>query len=635
MAKSRNELNPMKAANKGYFDKRSAGKKTGSHAGLENPIEYRISMARPRTHYFDITLTLNEPGTGPVDFVLPVWAPGAYSIAEFEKNVVSFSASDARGFLPHAKVRKNAWRINSRGLPLEVKYAVYAFDRSSSRSYLDSDHAVLNLVNLLVYPEGHENDRQILRLSPSSYCRNVSTSLVRIRRDPPTFSAPDYDTLVDSPIMVGDLRIYAFRSEGKMHEVAIFGGESVDQANLVRKLKRIVEVASHVYGELPYEKYAFLIDVDGDVTDDGLEHRSSTYCLVPRFAFTTGPGTNRMFGLFCHEFFHLWNVKRMSPSSLVEIDYGRESYTKSLWISEGITTYYEHLLLRRARIYSVPEFLDNIVDLINRYLSTPGRHLQSAEEASYDTWVKFYKPSENSINSEISYYTVGALLGMAIDLQIRRNTGSGKNLDDVMRTVYRETYGKGCGFTDEEFQTTCEKIAGTGLDDFFGNYVRGTNDIPLDHYLGFAGLRLVPRSNGGSHGFAGIKLVQKAEVPVIDSVLSSTPAVEGGLFPGDEVIGVDESRVDKASLRFQVENSRAGKTLSFTVSRSGRLRDVTVRLGKRPTCQYRVQKKLMANDEQKLIFKNWLGQDWENRIDYEDLAVSPAVDWLFFKPDYF
>jgi predicted metalloprotease with PDZ domain len=386
---------------------------------------------------------------------------------------------------------------------------------------------------------------------------------------------------------------------------------------------------------LPYERYAFLIDVDGDVIDDGLEHRNSTYCLVPRFAFTTKPGANRMFGLFCHEFFHLWNVKRMSPSSLVEIDYGRESYTNSLWISEGITTYYEHILLRRARIYTVPEFLDSIADLIDRYLSTPGRHLQSAEESSYDAWIKFNRPSENSVNTEISYYTVGALLGMAIDLQIRRNTGSKRNLDDVMRTVYRETYGKGHGFTDEEFQTTCEKIAGKNLDDFFENHVRGTNEIPLDRYLGFAGLRLVPKSDGGNHGFAGIKLVQKTEVPIIDSVLSSTPAVEGELFPGDEVIGVDGNRVDKRTLRFQVENSRPGKTLLFTVSRSGRLREIAVKLGRRPACQYRLQKKPMANDEQKLLFKNWLLEDWGNRIEYEDRAISPAVDWLFFKPDYF
>jgi predicted metalloprotease with PDZ domain len=325
---------------------------------------------------------LKEVPAEPVDFVMPVWAPGSYSVTESERNLISFEAFDNRGTLHHSKLRKNVWRVDAGMAPLSIKYQVYAFERSSSSSYLDVDHAVLTLGTILGYPNGYERKKAILRLSPSGYCRNVSTGLARLAQDPPTFVAADYDDLVDSPIMVGDFKSHFFYRGGKKHEVAIFGGEELNQKRLVNQLGSIVSAASRVYEELPYERYVFLIDVDGNMPDDGLEHHNSTYCLVPRLAFTTEHGLKRMLGLFCHEFFHLWNVKRMRPAPLVRIDYERESYTKSLWVAEGITTYYEHLLLRRAKIYSVSEFLDNVADLINRYLSTPGRRFQSAEAST-------------------------------------------------------------------------------------------------------------------------------------------------------------------------------------------------------------------------------------------------------------
>ena len=609
--------------------------RNASSAKSNDAIEYRILMANPEMHYFDVSIVLGQAGSGPVDFELPVWAPGAYLIGEFAKNLISFSASDRQGLLHHSKVKKNVWRVESRGSGLRIRYKVYAFERTSSRSYLDADHAVLNLADLVMLPRGREHARVTLVLSPRSYCNKVSTSLVRLSSDPPTFAAPDFDSLVDSPIMVGNSNSHTFEVGGKEHEVAIFAGEEIDQKSLIDRLSRIVKAASQVYGELPYDRYVFLIDVDGDVRDDGLEHRYSTYCVVPRLAFTTEQGFKRMLGLFCHEFFHLWNVKRMTPAPLVRVNYGEESYTNLLWVSEGITTYYEHLLLRRAGIYSVPEFLDNIADLINRYRATPGRRSQSAEESSYDTWIKFYRPTSNSVNIEISYYTIGALLGLALDLEIRRNTGSRRSLDDVMRTVYRDTYKAGRGFTDGEFQAACETAAGEKLDGFFENHVRGRTDIPLDRNLGFAGLRLIPKPDSGGMGFAGIMLMPKTERPILESVLASSPAMVGGLFPEDEVIGVNKIRVDRENLRFLIEHAKPGEALIFTVNRAGLLRDVRIEVGRREAHQYRIAKKSRASDEEKALFKKWLHQDWSRRLGDSDLAVPPAVDWLFFKPDYF
>ena len=596
-------------------------------------------MARAKTHTFDVTLVLKDVADGPMDFVMPVWAPGAYRIAEFERNITTIKAEDARGRLGLSKLRKNAWRVEARGEPLRVRYCVYSFERTTSVSYLDSDHALLSPVTLLLCPKGYEARRTIVRLSPAGYCKNISTSLTRMKGALPTFVAQDYDQLVDSPIMIGNFRRHSFVEEGKVHEVAICGGEEIDQERVVHDIRRIVAAASGVFGGLPYDRYVFLIEVDGDVGDDGMEHRCSTYCLVPRLAFTTEHGIKRMDGLFCHEFFHLWNVKRVTPAPLAHLDYEREQYTNSLWIAEGITTYYEHLLLRRAKIYSVPEFLDNIADLINRYLATPGRRLQSAEESSYDSWIKFYRPYENSVNAEISYYTLGALLGMTIDLSIRRATRGEKSLDDVMKKIFSDTGGKGSGYTDQEFKEACDSVAGENLDGLFETHVRGATDIKFDHYLGYAGLTLVPWSGAeGKGAYAGLKFVDTKQEPFVDSVLSDTPAAEAGIFPGDELIGVDGIRFDKIkfkeNLRFYVENSKPGRTLTFTVGRAGRLEEVRVRLGRRPVVRYKIQPQQSVNAEQRSLFRGWVGHDLQ-KFEYSDWVLSPSVDWLFIKPDYF
>jgi len=596
-------------------------------------------MARANTHTFDVTLVLKNVADGPMDFVMPVWAPGAYRIAEFERNITTIEAADAKGPLGLSKVRKNAWRVEARGEPLRVKYSVYSFERTTAVSYLDTDHALINPVTLLLCPKGYEALRTIVRLSPAGYCKNISTSLTRLKGALPSFVAQDYDQLVDSPIMIGNFRRHTFIEGGKAHEVAIYGGEEVDQERVVHDIRRIVAAASGVFGGLPYDRYVFLIEVNGEVGDDGMEHRFSTYCLVPRLAFTTEHGIKRMDGLFCHEFFHLWNVKRVTPAPLAHLDYEKEQYTSSLWIAEGITTYYEHLLLRRTKIYSVPEFFDNIADLINRYLATPGRRLQSAEESSYDTWIKFYRPYENSVNAEISYYTLGALLGMTIDLSVRRATGGEKSLDDVMKKIFRDTGRKSSGYTDEEFKEACDSVAGENLDGLFEAHVRGATDIQFDRYLGYAGLTLAPRSGAeGKGAYAGLKFADTKQEPFVDSVLSDTPAAEAGISPGDELIGVDGIRFDKIkfkeNLRFYVENSEPGRTLTFTVGRAGRLKDVRVRLGRRPVIRYKIQRRQNVNAEQRSLFKGWVDQDLQ-KIDYSDWVLSPSVDWLFFKPDYF
>jgi predicted metalloprotease with PDZ domain len=224
---------------------------------------------------------------------------------------------------------------------------------------------------------------------------------------------------------------------------------------------------------------------------------------------------------------------------------------------------------------------------------------------------------------------------MTIDLEIRKATKSEKCLDDAMKKTYQDTYRKGLGYTDEQFQAACEFVAGRSLDGLFESCVRGTRDIPFGHYLGFAGLELVPRPDTRGRGFAGIKLASNTEKPILDSILWATPALKAGLYPGDEVIAVDGIRVDRENLRFFVENSKPGRLVRLTVSRAGRLREIPLRPGSRPIHQYRIQKRRRADSGEKLLFKRWLDQDWGAQVEYDDWNLPPAIDWLFLKRDYF
>jgi predicted metalloprotease with PDZ domain len=594
---------------------------------------------------------------------MPVWTPGSYAVDEFERNVQEFSAYGEDGsHILWEKVQKNVWRIKTAdNRTVRARYRVYAYEYTVETSYLDIDHAVLNAASSLMYPEGYEKQEIMLRVIPFRGWKCVSTGLERYGNSRLIFVAPNYDTLVDSPIVIGNQEVYSFTVGGVPHEVAIFGAKNNDNVNAVidtkrfiSDLKRIVEASIPVYGEMPHDRYVFLIDITGNKPEDGLEHHNSTYCHVQRSAFEPKNVYHRMLGLFGHEYFHLWNVKRMRPANLGPFNYGKENYTKLLWVSEGITTYYEHIILRRANIYTVPEYLDSLADQFNRYLATPGRKVQSAEESSFDTWVKFCRPNENTINTVISYYTIGCILGWMLDMAIRHQTDNTKTLDNVMQRAYTETYKRdGRGYTYEEFHDACERIAGTRLDDIFENHVRGTKEIDFDYYLGFAGLKLEDKKSPSSKknegekqpstkdkGFLGVKLkLGETGRITVESVLVDTPAYRDGLYAKDEIIAADGNRTDdQKTLSFYVENREPGSTIRLTVSRDGKIRNVKVYLGSKPVFLYRIQRKEKATASEKKLFSKWLDQDWDKEIKYEEeraySSSSPAADRLFFNPSF-
>ena len=326
-------------------------------------------------------------------------------------------------------------------------------------------------------------------MPPSGW--KIATGLPAVNGQPNTFRAENFDVLYDSPVEVSNFKQIDFLVRGVPHRIVIDGEGNYDPERLRTSVQKIVEAETAMFGGIPYHDYTFILHLRSN-TGGGLEHLNSTALGFRRFGFSDEKGYQSFNSLVAHEFFHLWNVKRIRPDALGPFDYTKENYTRLLWVAEGITEYYGNLMLSRARAHFQQAYLDHLAQQIQDFEELPGRKVMSAEESSFDTWIKFYRPDENTVNSQISYYDKGELLGLLLDLDIRRRTGGARSLDDVMRYLDTEFYLKGRNYTPADFQKACELAGGASLEDFFARYVRGKDDLEAvyNRMLAGAGLRL-------------------------------------------------------------------------------------------------------------------------------------------------
>jgi predicted metalloprotease with PDZ domain len=576
-------------------------------------IEFLLQMPQPWTHYFEVTMTLRGIGSEVVDLVMPVWTPGSYLVREFARNVEGFTATGKSGVpLAWCKTSKNRWRISSKSAVLRVAYRVYAFERSVRTSFLDRSHATVNGSGLFMYVDGRQRRAHRLRIEPFPGWTNISTALKPADGEGRVYLAPDYDTLVDSPIEIGNQQIMEFSVREVPHRVSISGEGNFDTAALCADLQKVVECAVEIMGDIPYPQYAFLISLASE-GNGGLEHANSMLMQVNRWTFKPRDRYKHFLELAAHEFFHVWNVKRIRPEGLGPFDYGQENYTRLLWVAEGFTDYYAGQILRRAGFLTPDEYLDAISKNIKELQETPGRRHESLAEASFEAWIRLYRKDENFSNRSVSYYLKGGLVGLLLDLEIRNRSGR-KSLDDVMRLLYAEYYRKrGRGFTEDEFRAACEKIAGDPLDRIFEDYCYGTGELDFSTYLGYAGLGFKEPAKdapGQDKGYLGISAKTVDGRVYIAGVTRETPAFTQGLNVNDEIIAINGFRVDQELLTARIGEASPGEVLEFLVSRDGRLLSLPITLGKQEAREYRIERLADPTPKQKRICETWLRADW-------------------------
>jgi predicted metalloprotease with PDZ domain len=400
--------------------------------------------------------------------------------------------------------------------------------------------------------------------------------------------------------------------KGVAHRIVIDGDGNYDPEKMRGDVRKVVEAEVELMGgEIPYHDYTFILHLRSS-GGGGLEHLNSTALGFRRFGFKPEASYRDFWALVAHEFFHLWNVKRIKPDALGPFDYTKENYTKLLWVAEGITDYYTKVALRRAGLISDREFLIEVARQFQNLQNTPGRLEMSAEDASFDSWIKYYRQDENSINSQVDYYSKGAILGLLLDLEIRKRSNGAKSLDDVMRYLYTDYYKKGRNYTPEDFQKVCELMAGSSLEQFFTMYVRGREELDYNAALAAAGLQLDTKgaaedSKSQPNAYLGADLAQENNRLMVRHVIAGGPAYEQGLNAGDEIIAVNNVRANKDFLDARLAEKRPGDPITLTIFRSDDLSTMLIRLGSTPDGPYRIKALDSPTEDQKRIYQAWLG----------------------------
>jgi predicted metalloprotease with PDZ domain len=449
-------------------------------------LHYTLSLNDPGTHRIHINLRCSGLSGPVLDFKMPAWMPGYYQLLDYAKNIGNFHAKDDNGHeLGWSKTDTNTWRVaHPAGSKVTISYDVTATKAFVAQPWLDSTHAYITPAGVFMYIDGYLKQEITLEVRPFSGWNTVATGLEAIKAKPYTYQAPDFDILYDCPILAGNLeKLPAFTVNNKPHYFIGYHLGEFDKQQFTGDLKKIVEQGVAVIGDIPYDNYTFLAIGAGP---GGIEHLNSSTIGFSGSSMKDRQSRQRMLCFIAHEYFHHYNVKRIRPIALGPFDYQRENRTDQLWVSEGLTVYYEYMLVARAGLMTGEELLHHFSSDIASYEKEPGHFYQSLAQASENTWSD--GPFGGKKDSSISYYQKGPAVGLLLDLAIRHHTGNKRSLDDVMRTLYKTYYQqKKRGFTGDEFRKTCETITGTTLTEIF-DYIYTTKEPDYAKYLSYGGL---------------------------------------------------------------------------------------------------------------------------------------------------
>ena len=515
------------------------------------PVHYRVAAASLRSHRFTVELTIARPAARQL-VSLPVWIPGSYLVREFARHLNQLGATQGSAACEVEQLDKCSWAIRANPRrPLVLRYEVHAFDDSVRTAWLDSQRGFFNGTSLLLRVHGQESGPHALsvRRPREAPGWQLATAMAPVRVDANGFGdyrAADYDELVDHPVEMGAFWSGDFEAGGVAHRFVVAGAPaSFDGARLLRDAERICSAAIQLWhgdGAPPFDRYLFLLNAVGDGYG-GLEHRASTALIckradlprlgAPDSAAAVGDGYVTLLGLISHEYFHAWNVKRLKPAEFAPYDYARENYTRLLWFFEGFTSYYDDLLLRRAELLDDAAYLKLLTRTTNQVLQAPGRHLQSVAQASFDAWVRFYRPDANTPNSTISYYAKGALVALCLDLTLRSEGQT--TLDDVMRALWTR-----CGagpLTEDDVAAVLAELAGRSFEPELAAWVHGTQELPLESLLTAHGVEVAQDPSPLAQAL-GLR-VDETQGIRIKVVLDGGPAALAGLAAGDEWLGLE------------------------------------------------------------------------------------------------
>jgi predicted metalloprotease with PDZ domain len=605
-------------------------------AAQEQPlhIKYWLGMSHPNSHLFEVTIEVELPSDinlNSLDFQMPKWSPGRYAVFDFAKNVQEVKAREAcpAGVdcsMPEAMVTRvddQTWRAEIKrnrlaGMSLMFSYKVFGNDLSGTFSQLNEHHANLNGGCVFMYVVNHKQDPVALSIKAPNGWHIINA--LTTKKDEAEFGFPNWDVLIDTPTEIAvDWTEDDFKVDGKTYHVVVhsLGSEGGKRPALVRDIEKIVRAETAMWGPPEFDSYTFLLHFANDGhSSDGMEHLTSTQIIEPT---PLGEATtyDETLDAVAHEFFHVWNVKRLRPMELGPWDFTRPANTRGLWIAEGITNYYGHLMQRRAGLWDNKKFLGRLSEEITEIENAPGSKLMSAEESSLSAPFIDDAPQSqqtNLANASISYYAKGETLGIVLDLLIRGGTNGKASLDDVLKTMYDELYLKtpnatyylrGRGYRAEDFGRVVSQLAGSDQSDFFKRYVRGVETPPYERAFAQVGLRFIREARApvtiGVTGDEDEKINFK-----IDAVRAGSPAADAGLQAGDVIASIGNAKLTPANFLNLLSRYKPGDRVALSVLRGGHPMMKEVVLAAPQLFDYRIEEDPKATQQAKALRAAWL-----------------------------
>ena len=584
--------------------------------GIPALIRYRLRLADLDRHWFEIECRI-DGAAAEQRFSLPAWIPGSYLLRDFARNVVAVKAMSGDEPLEVVKIGAAEWCVSGARDALTFTITVYALDQSVRGSYLDRQRAYFNGPCVFVAPTGRESEPIEVTLEPpaQSACADwrVATAFAPVAVDERgfgTYRAADYDELLDHPVEISDFESVEFDAGGVPHRLVISGRFETDLDRVAADLAQICTTQIEFFGEpAPFDRYLFLGLAVGEGYG-GLEHRASTSLIFGRDdlpkAGEAGPSREyqRFLALASHEYFHAWHVKRTKPAAFMPYRLDRRNHTRLLWVFEGITSYYQDLMLLKSGVVGVSVYLQRLGEILTRVFRMPGRFKQSLEASSFDAWDVLYRPEPQHPNTTISYYTKGALVALALDLKLRLDTAGGTSLDDVVRELWRRYGARSVGVPEDGFERLAAELSGLDLDAFFASAVRGTEDPPLQELLAEFGVTLEMRAASGAEDRGGTARAANGELLTLGatvrerehgleltSVLEGGAAERAGFNPGDVLVAIDRLRVTSRNLARRLARFESGERVTATLFRGDELLEVGIVLKVAPldTCYLTVR----------------------------------------------
>lgn len=592
-------------------------------------IQYQVFLENPHAHFFRVKLTVDAPSPQGEQLKLPAWIPGSYTVRDFSKHITSihaYKAEDETRVISIHKQDSHTYQCEPVEGALCVEYTVYAWDRSVRGAHFDSLHAFFNGTALfLAVLSQPDSTLEVVLHPPERTYENklwqVATTLPIKKVDTKgfgTYQVESYHELIDYPVEIGDFETLNFEVSGIPHQIVLSGSYQADTERLVSDVQKICQAQADLFEEIPFDRYLFLLTVMEDGYG-GLEHKSSSAlmaqkkCLPFHGMKEVTQDYKALLGLFSHEYFHVWNVKRIKPLEFLELDLQHPRHTYQLWAFEGFTSYYDDLMLCRSKVLSHQHYFDLLGDTISRVHQHQGRFKQTVKESSFDAWTKFYKPNENTANSEVSYYTKGSLCALLFDLTLRAQSQSKISLDDVMKTLWSNFGREEKGVPSGAIEEILIALGGPGMAETVHLALDTKDDLPLEQALNAFGLTLqwgYPPELNNHPGIEPVTLgirVSGTEAVHIDHVRIDSCAQKAGLSAMDTLVAIDQCKVTAKNLNTLLERKRPQEIIQVHVFREEKLLTFDVTLEAAPKTQARVVTLDSALQEQLDLRRAWLG----------------------------